>query len=80
MTVQSATEVISEPALTVDKAVDYLSTKHGLKYSERHLTRLAVRGEAPSHKVGRNRLYRASLLDAWALGEWSRPEPVEAAS
>ena len=61
----------TESAITPTQAVAYLREKHNMGYSEEHLNRLARAGEAPSHKVGRKRMYRRSLLDAWALGEWS---------
>lgn len=60
-----------EPALTTDEAVDHLKTKHKLEYSAAVLDRKARAEEVPSHTVGRNRRYRASLLDLWALGlDW----------
>lgn len=61
----------SESAITPAQAVEYLREKHNLDYSEEYLNQLARQGDAPSHKVGRNRMYRPSLLDAWALGEWT---------
>jgi len=68
----------SETALTPAQAVEYLRETHNLEYSEEHLQRLARTGEAPSHKVGRNRMYRRSLLNAWALGEWVPTEQAPA--
>ncbi len=65
------TSAASESAITPAQAVEYLKERHSLDYSEEHLQRLARQGEAPSHKVGRHRMYRRSLLDQWALGEWS---------
>lgn len=61
----------SESAITPAQAVEYLKKTHNLEYSEEYLQRLARAGEVPSHKVGRHRMYRRSLLDQWALGEWS---------
>ena len=69
----------TESAITPTQAVAYLREKHNMGYSEEHLNRLARAGEAPSHKVGRKRMYRRSLLDAWALGEWV-PEAAERAA
>lgn len=63
--------VASESAITPAQAVEYLSEHHNLYFSEEHLQRLARAGDAPSHKVGRARMYRRSLLDRWALGEWT---------
>ena len=65
----------SESAITSAQAVEYLSARHNLEYNEEYLNQLAREGKAPSHKVGRHRMYRPSLLDQWALGEWN-PEPV----
>ena len=65
------TTTATESAITPEQAIEYLREKHSLEYSEEHLQRLARLGEAPSHKVGRNRMYRRSLLDSWALGEWT---------
>ena len=65
----------SESAITPVQAVEYLRDTHSLEYSEEHLQRLARAGEVPSHKVGRFRMYRRSLLNQWALGEWA-PEPA----
>lgn len=61
----------TESAITPTQAVEYLKGTHNIEYSEEHLQRLARAGEVPSHKVGRHRMYRRSLLDQWALGEWS---------
>lgn len=66
----------SESAITPAQAVEYLRERHSLEYSEEHLQKMARAGEVPSHKVGRHRRYRISLLDAWALGEWT-PEPTK---
>lgn len=66
-------EYATEAAMTPGAAVEYLREVHSLEYNERYLNGLARKGLAPSHKVGRNRMYRRSLLDAWALGEW-KPE------
>lgn len=60
----------SESAITTAQAVEYLREKHNLEYNAEYLDQLARQGDAPSHKVGRHRRYRRSLLDAWALGEW----------
>lgn len=61
----------TESAITPQQAIEHLKKKHSIDYSEEHLQRLARGGEVPSHKVGRNRMYRRSLLDQWALGEWA---------
>ena len=61
----------SESAITVGQASEYLRDKHSIEYSEEYLMQKAQRGEVPSHKVGRNRMFRRSLLDSWALGEWT---------
>lgn len=60
----------SESAITPAQAVEHLREKHNLEYAEEYLNQLARDGQAPSHKVGRHRMYRRSLLDQWALGEW----------
>lgn len=65
------TSTASESAITPAQAVEYLKDQHNIEYSEDHLQRLARQGDVPSHKVGRHRMYRRSLLDQWALGEWS---------
>ncbi len=60
----------TETALTAEQAVAYLIDRHSIDLAARTLEQRARAGTAPSHLVGRNRMYRASLLDQWALGEW----------
>lgn len=64
-----------DQALNTSQATEYLRDRHGIDYSDEYLQRLARSGAVPSHKVGQYRMFRASLLDSWALGEW---QPAEA--
>ena len=61
----------TESALTTSQAVRHLSATHSIDFTEAYLDQLARDGKAPSHKVGRKRMYRPSLLDQFALGEWT---------
>jgi hypothetical protein len=65
----------SESAMTAEEAVEYIREKHALDYNLDVFRRKAVKGEIPSHKVGRYRRFRPSLLDRWALGEWPSDSP-----
>lgn len=64
-------EATSAEVMTTEEAAAYLRKVHGVEYHVQSLSRLANAGEIPSHKVGRYRKYRRSLLDKWALGEWT---------
>jgi excisionase family DNA binding protein len=64
------TSTASESAMTAEEAVEYIREKHSLDYHVEVFRRKARAGEIPSHKVGRYRRFRPSLLDQWALGEW----------
>lgn len=64
----------SERALDKEGAATYLREQHSLRISASRVERKAQKGELPSYKVGKQRLYRPSLLDKYALGEWKKPK------
>ena len=73
-------DAASDSVIDTQAAVTYLREKHGIEYSADRLQRRANLGLMPSHKVGKYRRYRTSLLDQWALGEWEPPKKKRQAS
>ena len=65
------TETATETWLTPREAQSYLKERYGVDYHVITILKKAKAGELPSRKVGKFRRFVPSLLDAWALGEWT---------